>query len=156
MNAQYEKKGNFLSEQVFCYLIIVSHYTACILLEKLRVCSESVSVDESFAISSGLLNLVIVLVNDVKQHRLERETQRETSVGERFKKETASERDRKVGGGNKKRERWPETELRSCQTAPFIITCTASFISSIKHRRTIATGTRQTVINGRKMECQSI
>lgn len=102
MNAQYEKKGNFLSEQVFCYLIIVSHYTACILLEKLRVCSESVSVDESFAISSGLLNLVIVLVNDVKQHRLERETQRETSVGERFKKETASERDRKVGGGNKK------------------------------------------------------
>lgn len=96
------KKENFLSEQVFCYLIIVSHYTACILLEKLRVCSESVSVDESFAISSGLLNLVIVLVNDVKQHRLERETQRETSVGERFKKETASERDRKVGGGNKK------------------------------------------------------
>lgn len=87
MNAQYEKKGNFLSEQVFCYLIIVSHYTACILLEKLRVCSESVSVDESFAISSGLLNLVIVLVNDVKQHRLERETQRETSVGERYKKD---------------------------------------------------------------------
>lgn len=81
------KKENFLSEQVFCYLIIVSHYTACILLEKLRVCSESVSVDESFAISSGLLNLVIVLVNDVKQHRLERETQRETSVGERYKKD---------------------------------------------------------------------
>lgn len=36
-----------------------------------------VLVDESFPVSSGLLNLVIVLVNDVKQHRLGRE--RETS-----------------------------------------------------------------------------
>lgn len=41
---------------------------------------ESVSVDESLAVSSGLLNLVIVLVNDVKQHSLEREIRTGTSV----------------------------------------------------------------------------
>lgn len=33
----------------------------------------SVSVDESFPVSSGPLNLVIVLVNDVKQHSLQGE-----------------------------------------------------------------------------------
>lgn len=45
---------------------------------------ESLSVDESFAISSGLLYLVIILVDDVKEHSLERErenkTQKLTSV----------------------------------------------------------------------------
>lgn len=34
----------------------------------------SISVDQSFAVSSGLLNLVIVLRNDVKQHSLDRRT----------------------------------------------------------------------------------
>lgn len=30
-----------------------------------------ISVDEGFAVSSGLLDLVVVLVNDVEEHRLE-------------------------------------------------------------------------------------
>lgn len=45
-----------------------SEDTACVSLD--------VSVDESFAVSSGLLNLVVVLGNDVKQHSLDRDTQR--------------------------------------------------------------------------------
>lgn len=73
----HNKKRTFLSEQVYCYPVRVSYYTDCILLERAL---ESNSVDESFAVSSGLLNLVMVLVNDVKQHSLERETQRQTSV----------------------------------------------------------------------------
>lgn len=37
---------------------------------------ESISVDQSFAVSSGLLDLVIVLGNDVKKHSLDRERQK--------------------------------------------------------------------------------
>lgn len=52
----------------------VSYYTGSISLE--GECA-GVSVDESLAVSSGLLNLVIVLSNDVKQHSLGGERYRE-------------------------------------------------------------------------------
>lgn len=51
----------------------MSFYTGCFLLKKKKTSLESASVDERFPISSGSLNLVKVLVNDVKQHSLERE-----------------------------------------------------------------------------------
>lgn len=68
-----------LAERVYCYMMIVSYSTSCISFESLSAGDEPVSVlepalvDESFAVSSRLLNLVIVLVNDVKQHSLQTE-----------------------------------------------------------------------------------
>lgn len=38
---------------------------------------EPASVDESFAVSSWPLNLVVVLVNDVKQHSLQTEEEKQ-------------------------------------------------------------------------------
>lgn len=49
----------------------MSECTGCILLVRMAA---SISVDQSFAVSSGLLNLVIVLGNDVKKHSLDRRT----------------------------------------------------------------------------------
>lgn len=51
-----------------CHSTLVVAY-----LKKKKTSLESASVDERFPISSGSLNLVKVLVNDVKQHSLERE-----------------------------------------------------------------------------------
>jgi len=59
----------FLSEQVYCYLMRVSYYTSCSSVQS----QSPASVDESFPVSSGLLNLVVVLVNDVEQLGLEKE-----------------------------------------------------------------------------------
>lgn len=71
MNASKKKKCHF------CQSWYTVTNTGWILLEQGL---KSVSVDESFAVASGLLNLVEVLVNDVKQHSLERATQRKTWV----------------------------------------------------------------------------
>lgn len=67
----------FLAEQVSSYITIMSYTTSCILFEILSAGDKPVSVlepasvDESFAVSSWPLNLVVVLVNDVKQHSLQ-------------------------------------------------------------------------------------
>lgn len=54
--------------------------------------AKSASVDESLPVSSGLLNLVIVLVNDVKQHRLERDIKRRVSATQRRRKKKGGRR----------------------------------------------------------------
>lgn len=51
-----------------CYTTVA---VACFKIKKRSQSPDS--VDESLPVSSGLFNLVIVLVNDVKQHRLQRE-----------------------------------------------------------------------------------
>lgn len=43
---------------------------------RIRCRGGRISVDEGFAVSSGLLDLVVVLVNDVEEHRLEDEERR--------------------------------------------------------------------------------
>lgn len=70
MQAQLEKD---FWEQVYHYLMksVILHWL--LLIKKKKTSLESASVDERFPISSGSLNLVKVLVNDVKQHSLERE-----------------------------------------------------------------------------------
>lgn len=63
-----------VAERLFSYLSVI--------LQKLHLVSpraSGVSVDQSLAVSFGLLDLVVVLVNDVKEHRLRRE--RETISG---------------------------------------------------------------------------
>lgn len=75
MNAQYEKGDIFVREGVLLLdKSVILHWLY--LVKKPVSVLERVSVDESFAVSSGLFNLVIVLVNDVKQHGL-REKHRE-------------------------------------------------------------------------------
>lgn len=71
MQAQLEKD---FWEQVYHYLMksVILHWLLLIKKKK-KTSLESASVDECFPISSGSLNLVKVLVNDVKQHSLERE-----------------------------------------------------------------------------------
>lgn len=120
---QNRKRETFLAERVYCYMMIMSYSTSCILYESLSAGDEPTSVlepasvDESFAVSSRLLNLVIVLVNDVKQHSLQtekkkvNEIQKQTFGGEKCSVSKITERqrvtagkDRKVRGSNKKRE----------------------------------------------------
>lgn len=47
--------------EVACYTLTVSRQGR----------TRRISVDEGLAVSSGLLDLVVVLVNDVEEHRLE-------------------------------------------------------------------------------------
>lgn len=59
---QNENESTVWSGQVYRYPARVSFYTGCILIQRML---DSVSVDESFAVSSGLLNLVIVFGDDI-------------------------------------------------------------------------------------------
>lgn len=65
------------------------------------------SVDERFPISSGLLNLVVVLVNNVKQHGLRVENKKKERQRERDMKQKAmqSDRHRLEGKSNKREQR---------------------------------------------------
>lgn len=66
---------------------------------------ESVSVDESLPISSGPLNLVKVLLNDVKQHSLEREMKTLSVI------QKQDDKGRRQVTGSHKREGRPDMEL---------------------------------------------
>lgn len=95
---------------------------------RIRCRGRRISVDEGFAISSGLLDLVVVLVNDVEEHRLQEQQWRRRGKENTSSVEKWSERE--AGGG------LLLAEMFLCQTPPFIITCaSSSLIRSIKHGR---------------------
>lgn len=61
--------GIFFCSFLYCYRVLGVACYALMVSRQGRI--RRISVDEGFAVSSGLLDLVVVLVNDVEEHRLE-------------------------------------------------------------------------------------
>lgn len=109
----------------WCFTLVASRQG------RIRWSLRRISVDEGFAISSGLLDLVVVFVNDVEEHRLEEQEWRRREKTHHQSRSGA----REVLGGGEAGGGLLLAGIFLCQTPPFIITCASSLIRSIKHGR---------------------